>query len=325
MRIRLFNAFASNNSGSYTIVGSFRDAATAEQIARLVQEVCDAHSAWREARAGAQESGPGEGESPLEAFARREGLRADSPGRDDDWPDYGDSPAAVAVGHQVIVHAPYTVTMPPVFGALFYAKDGRVETELDHAHEELAVEFSYWPAGVRWDDPGAAERLDVFERRVAAELPAWTSRSEHDRRPPIAPAWHSGDFHSRHLSAVFADLVEGVQGVRRLALEHGMRLTVRVEECPHGAVDPLVHLRARPIPWGPFRVILWQLGPDRIAAMRAVRESVGCGLAEAKAALEDLPREILVDVSEEHARRAADLLRQAGCDAEAVLPARRSR
>ncbi|WP_437965533.1 ribosomal protein L7/L12 [Sorangium sp. So ce260] len=324
MRIRLFHAFASNNSGSYTIVGSFRDAATAEEVARLVQEVCDAHSAWLEARAAEPGAAAPEGGSPLEAFARREGLRAgDHDGDGDDWPQYGPSPAAIAAGHQVIVHAPYTVTMPPLFGALFYAKGGRVDTELDHAHEALAVEFSYRPADVRWDDPRAAERLDAFEQRVAAELPAWTARSEHDRRPPIAPAWHSDAWRSRHLSAVFDDLVEGVQGVRRLAREHGMGLTVRVTECPYGAADPFAHLRARPNPFGPFHVILWQLGPDRIAAMKAVREAVGCDLDEAKAALEGLPREILVEVSEAHARRAADLLRQAGCDAEAVVPARR--
>ena len=35
-------------------------------------------------------------------------------------------PSAVAVGRQVMVHAPYTVTLPPVFGELFYAMGGRV-------------------------------------------------------------------------------------------------------------------------------------------------------------------------------------------------------
>lgn len=92
---------------------------------------------------------------------------------------------------------------------------------------------------------------------------------------------------------------------------------------PHGAGDPFAMLRQRPIPWGRFRVILWQIGPDRVAAMKAARDALGCGLAEAKAALEDLPREILVDVGEEHAKQAADALRRAGCDAEVVLPAQR--
>src|SRR5688572_28006469 len=109
MRIRLWSAFASNNSGSYTIVGSFRDAALAEEVARLAQEACDAHAAWREAR-----SDEAEGESPLDAFLEREGLPAERPGRGEDWPLYGPKPTAIATGHQVILHAPYTLTMPPL-------------------------------------------------------------------------------------------------------------------------------------------------------------------------------------------------------------------
>jgi ribosomal protein L7/L12 len=122
---------------------------------------------------------------------------------------------------------------------------------------------------------------------------------------------------------VFTDLVEGVTGVRRVARELGLHVHLRVSECPHGQKDPFAALRAREVPWGQFRVILWQLGPDRIAAMKAVREALGAGLAEAKAALEDLPREILVDVGEDHAKAAADALRRAGCDAEVVAPSPR--
>ena len=55
----------------------------------------------------------------------------------------------------------------------------------------------------------------------------------------------------------------------------------------------------------------------------ATTRGPGCSLGEAKTAVEDLPREILVEVSEEHARRVADVLGRAGCDAEVVLPARR--
>ena len=77
------------------------------------------------------------------------------------------------------------------------------------------------------------------------------------------------------------------------------------------------------MPWDRFRVILWRIGPDRIAAMKALHDVLGCDLGDAKAALEDLPRELLADVSEEHARRAADALARAGCEAEVVLPAQR--
>ncbi len=188
-----------------------------------------------------------------------------------------------------------------------------------YAHEDLAVELRYWPKDLRANDPRAAEQRDAFERGVAAELPALTARREYDDRPPIAPAWHGGAY----LSVVFADFVEGVQAVRRIAGEHGMALRVRVWECPSGVPDPFAMLRGRPGSWGRFRVILWQIGPDRITAMKAVRDALGCGLGEAKAALEDLPREVLVDVGEEEARRAAGVLGAAGCDAEVVLPAQR--
>jgi ribosomal protein L7/L12 len=319
MRIRLFTAFASNNSGSYTIVGSFRDAATAAEVARVVQEACDTHHAWHE-----EHQYQAEGESPLDALAKREGLRADKPGREDDWPAaYGSPPTAIASDRQVIVHVPYTVTMPPIFGALFYARGGRVEAELDHTHDDLAVEVGYRARDLPWNDPREAEVLTAFEERVGAELAALTARGEHDNRPAVAPAWHRGFWGARSLSAVFRDLVEGVQALRRVADEVGVLLTLRVYECPHGARDPFAMLRERPIPWGQFRVILWKIGEDRIAAMKAVRDALGCGLADAKAALQDLPREILVDVGEEHAKEAAAAFVRAGCDAEVVLPAQR--
>jgi hypothetical protein len=89
MRIRLFNAFASNNSGSYTIVGSFRDEATAEEVALLLQRACDAHSAWYEEHNDEQH-----GESPLDSFAQREGLPGDKPGAGRTGPSTGRSPAS---------------------------------------------------------------------------------------------------------------------------------------------------------------------------------------------------------------------------------------
>jgi ribosomal protein L7/L12 len=318
MRIRLYTAVASTNSGSYTIVGRFRDAATAEEVARVIQEACDAHHAWHE-----ENSWTDDGVSPLDEFVRREGLSAEKPGRNDEWPQYGDKPTALASGRQVIVHAPYTVTMPAVFGELFYKRGGRVEAELDHTHDDLAVELAYWPDGVSWSDPRRGDLLDAFEARLHPELPAWTARGEHDKRPAIAPVFHRGFWGSRHLSAVFVDLIEGVEGVRRIARETGTHVHVRVWECPHGQKDPFAALRSTEIPWGQYRVILWQIGPDRIAAMKAVREALGAGLADAKTALEDLPREVLVDVAEDHARAAAETLRRAGCDAEVVVPAAR--
>lgn len=316
MRIRIYSAFASNNSGSYTIVGSFRDAAAAEEVARMIQEVCAAHHEWHETHAWAQD-----GDSPLDAFARREGLRAERPGRGEEWPNHGDAPSAVAIAHQVLVHAPYTVTLSPVFGELFYARGGRVDVEIDHAHDDLAVEIAYWVERAHDDDPETRAKLDAFEARVAEELPAWTSRREYDKRPAIKPAWHRGHWGLRHLSAVFDDLLEAIRGLREIAEEAGVTLRVRVHECPNDVGDPFAALRATVIPWGRFRVILWGIGADRIAALKAVREATRSDLAQAKAALEGLPREVLVDVDEAFARSAAEVIARAGCDVEVVAPA----
>lgn len=95
-----------------------------------------------------------------------------------------------------------------------------------------------------------------------------------------------------------------------------------MRESPREVRDPFASLRGTTIFGGVARIILWQVGA-RIAAMKAVREVLGCGLAEAKKALEDLPAEILVDVDVLHAQKSVEILTQAGCDAEVVLPARR--
>ncbi|MDI1442809.1 hypothetical protein [Polyangium sp. 6x1] len=235
MRIYLFQAFASNNSGSYTLVGTFKDEATAEEVARLLAEVSAAHSAWLE-RTGGVDDGP----SPLDEMVKREGLRGDRQGRNDDWPYYDDAPQVVAAGLQVLFHSTHTLTMPAALGELFYARGGRVQMELDHAHEELAVEFTFW---LRYDDPGRNEKLDALEARLSQELATWTKRDDGDDRPQIEPAWHRGEWGIRHLSVVFRDLIDGVQGVRRIARDMGVEVRLNVSECPSGVPDPFALLR----------------------------------------------------------------------------------
>ncbi|MDC0740454.1 hypothetical protein [Polyangium mundeleinium] len=239
MRIYLYQAFASNNSGSYTLVGTFKDEATAEEVARLLAEVSAAHSAWLE-RTGGVDDGP----SPLDELVKREGLRGNKQGRNDDWPYYDDAPRVVAAGLQVLFHSTHTLTMPAALGELFYARGGRVQMELDHAHAEIAVEFDFWlPHGQFKDKDARREKLDAFEMRLEKELPAWTTRSEADPRPQIEPAWYHGEWGSRHVAVVFDDLVEGVQGVRTLARDMAVELRFKIWECPHGVPDPFTLLR----------------------------------------------------------------------------------
>jgi hypothetical protein len=319
MRIRIYRAFASNNSGSYTLIGSFSSAGDAAEVAALLQQACDEHDAWLEATPY-----PYDGAAPLDAFMQAQGLTAapKAPGRSDDWPEHGPKPSVVAAGHQVLFHVPYTVTMPALFGELMYRRGGRVDVELNHTHHDLAVEIDYWPEDMGWNDPGRAAALDAFEGRLRELLPELTGRGQHDNRPAVAPAFHRATFGGRGVAVIFADLVEGVQKVRALADETRTGLRLRVWECEPGP-DPFAALRASARPWGQFRVILWQLGPDRIAAMKAVRDALACGLEEAKQALSELPAEVLVDVDETFAQKAAAKLLNAGCDAEVVVPARR--
>lgn len=317
MRIRIYRAFASNNSGSYTLLGSFSTPAAAEHVAAELQALCDAHDDWIEATPY-----PYEGQAPLDTFVQANGLSAaEPPGRSDEWPEHGPKPAVVAAGHQVLFHVPYTVTMPPLFGEVLYKRGGRVELELNHAHHDLAVDLGYYPSDTELPAPAKAAALDAFETLLRAELPALSARPENDSRPAIAPVFHRGTWGLRQLSLVLPDLVAGVRHVRALADAAAMNLHVRVWECPGDSEDPFAALRAQPRPWGRFRVILWQVGSDRIAAMKAVRDALACGLSEAKEALAELPREVLVDVSEQVARDAALRLTEAGCDAEVVAPA----
>jgi ribosomal protein L7/L12 len=315
MRIRIFRAFASNNSGSYTLVGRFSSAESAAEVERLIREACTEHAAWH-----SEHEWEEDGEAPLDAFARAHGLHEDKPGRGDDWPHYGDSPEVLTVGHQVLLHVPYTVTMPRLFGELVYRHGGRVDVELDHSHDRLAVELGFYTVDLRWDATEAKERYDALERALAPLLPALTHPREHDNRPEVAPVFHDGFWGSRHLTAVFRDLIEGVRVVREAADEHRVSLRLRITECVDGVVDPLAPLRAHARPWGRSRVILWAIGPDRIRAMKAAREVTGVELDVARSLVDDLPKEILVDVEHAFAERAAETLRAAGCDAEAVLP-----
>jgi ribosomal protein L7/L12 len=316
MRIRLYSAFASNNSGSYTLVGTFRDPAVAEEVAGLLREAIAAHDAWHDAH----EWDEG-GHAPIDDFVAAHGLTPGKHGRGDDWPCHGAAPEVVTSGYQVLVHAPYTVTCPTVFGELLYKKGGRVTVELDHAHERVCVEITYFPPGLSRDDPKHEAAIEAFEAAARAALPALIEPSEYDRRPRVEPVWHRGFWGNRQVSVVFRELVDGVRTIRALAREHGLETWLRVWEGAHGVDDPLAPLRTEHAAPGPYRVLLWSIGPDRVAAMKAARAALGCGLAEAKAALEDLPTELCVGVSKRHAEETVAALVAVGCDAEVAAPA----
>jgi hypothetical protein len=81
VRIRVWNAYASNNSGSYTIVGRFESDESAAQVAAELLGLAKAQSAWVAAN--------GPQPSPLAAFATSNGLSTyEGMAGGDDWPTY---------------------------------------------------------------------------------------------------------------------------------------------------------------------------------------------------------------------------------------------
>jgi hypothetical protein len=148
MKVQIWNAFASNNSGSYTLVGSFRDAELAAEVAAELARVSAEHEAWiQEWSQKGWSKAPTP--SPLEAFVLRHQLtRAEwaGAGVGSDWPAYGEdnTPVVWAMGHQVFVHHDYTLTLPGAYGEFFYKRGGRVEAELGHTHHPLVALFHLW-------------------------------------------------------------------------------------------------------------------------------------------------------------------------------------
>lgn len=314
MRVRLFDAFASNNSGSYTIVGTFETAETAADVARVLAAVCDEHARWMENEKNPLENSES---APLVQWARGNGLTEPTPGCSDDWPQYGPAPTVCAADRFVLLVAPYTVTMPKVFGEYFYRREGRVQVELDHAHADVATYFTFFVDNERRtkDDTVSPEILALRER-LEGMLPELVARNEGDRRPVIEPVIYNSSWRSLALAVIFRDVVAATSAIRALCTELNVKMWLRVESTDERKGDPFVDVRgARFVPWGRFRVFLWKVN-DRVLAMKAVRDVLQCSLDEAKRAIENTPSELLVDVDQPTATRAVSVLVAAGCDAD---------
>lgn len=229
MRIRVWNAFASNNSGSYTIVGVFEDEATAAGVARELGPIFAAQTAWAR---------DGKGPSPLEEYAAALSL----PWKEEYecWPRYGgkDVPDVVAVDTHVLVHHEYTATLPRLIGHLFYARGGRVKSELDHSHGKLVTVIEAW-----WlHTPELKPRIPELGARALAALQA--PLAEHGDPAVRAACRFQADafMHAPlRVAAVFTDMAAGFVAVSEVL----RGLEARVVADVHEAVD-----EADPIaPW----------------------------------------------------------------------------
>lgn len=322
MRIRLFRAFASNNSGSYTIVGSFRAVDTAKDVAKVLRDITAEHDAWFRSETGRLYA-EGDPPSPMQRFAREHGLIEEQPGHDQDWPEFGEPPVVITSGAQVIVYVNYTVTMPSAFGEYFYKRGGRVSREMEHSHRPIAVELAFNPGAAmksttRMDD--VARRVTVFRETLDPVLKAHSKRADYDERPPIGPAWYTDFDHGvPKVCALFLDLPKAVEEVQRLADDAGFDTYVRLFELNERA-DPFAAFRCPRKNWGLAQVILWSVPEDPVQALQAVRSGLESTLQEAKDVVDALPVEVLKDVDEATAREVCARLRTAGCDAEVVTP-----
>lgn len=250
MRIRLWNAYSSNNSGSYTLVGSFRSAEEAKAVCDEVASVCQEHGEWVERRdkeSHRWDEKFNQDGSPLGRFITDQRLSVDKDeGTGDDWPEYGSQPTVVAVDHQVLLHVDYTITMPRAFGELFYRRGGRVDLELNHSHDAVCTLFTVSMEGrytsEEMEEKWAQKRAEFLLRLQAgalADVLKWPPSFEKNAVPLYVGEGHHGEV---EVGAVFPDVVEGARALRVLVAELGLRVHFRVFEAKRES-DPFRALR----------------------------------------------------------------------------------
>jgi hypothetical protein len=317
MRVRVWNAYASNNSGSYTIVGSLPSEEVAQEVAAELTAMIEAHTAWHE-------SDPGEkvasSDSPLATFCRVHELTwSGGDGMGDDWPEHSDDnrPRVVAIGNQVVVHHGYTVSLPPVFGAYFYKRGGRVQNEENHAHHPIVTIATIWWG---WAKEQRAQGEAELPRLVEA-LAAPDELLAQFQAATWPTAWRV-DGHGPMLTAgiVFANLIDGVAALSEIARRHGARIYLRLHEAPSDKHDPLSHLRpSSPPPAVPrFDLVVTGAGDNRPRFIALVSEALGLQEWDLRKELLELPCTLARSLSASRAEGAAALLRRAGAVIELV-------
>jgi hypothetical protein len=312
VRRRTWDAYASNNSGSYTIVGLLPSEEVADEVAEAIRVVAAAHTAWLEAD-GAH------ADSPLVAFCREHGLSA--PEDDyDAWPRHsGDNrPSVAVVGRQVIVHHEYTATLTPTFGELFYRRGGRVQHEEDHAHHAIAVVAAlYWG----WSREERAREATELPHLIAA-LTAPDGPLAVGVSAELPPAWRTSDggFGDAPLTigVVFDDLIAGVERLRKVADDHGARLSVRLHELASESHDPFGHLRPSTPAAPRFDVELHAAGPNPEAVIVAMFDTFGLFRTAAAKRLAGAPCTLGRALVEGRAEAAVAALARAGADVRMV-------
>jgi ribosomal protein L7/L12 len=319
MKIHLWNAFASNNSGSYTIVGSFPSEELASAIATELSVLMREHTDWLDSRTGAVTAEEADN-SPLANFLRLHGLRTSSDGVCD-WPQYGtdNTPQAFAIDSKVIIHHEYTVTLPREFGEYFYSKGGRVEQELNHSHNPIVAICEIWQP---WQQRQNEEQAGVNGSQLIESLCQPDGAFvRHSRQGRYAPAWRAGDgLNSADLTigAVFDDLPAGFAAVNKVAREMSYKTYVKVFEAFDEEADPLAFLRpsSPPVKRGHYTVALTDKGLVPAEVVKVIEQLLKVTRPRAREILDAAPVVLLFDVFPEEAEAAANSLRKAGAKVE---------
>lgn len=223
MKIQIWNAFASNNSGSYTIVGGSLDAEVLSRAVELLKPVLIAHDEWHQNR----EARPII-ESPLARFAVAQGIPVGTV--DEEWPFYGDDsnvPQVVALGGQVLIHHSYTTGLPRFFGYWIYALGGRVATEFSHAHDPLITLCDGW---FPWNTVTGEARAHANEKLLKALSDPQAGYRTWLQDPLMVKIFPAAEWACVRLAAIFSDIPAGCAAVRALMTEQGALMQVEIQK-----------------------------------------------------------------------------------------------
>jgi len=316
MRVRIWNAYASNNSGSYTIVGRLPSEEVAREVAEELKAMIEAHTAWHETVRGQADGS----DSPLAQFCRTHGLswRAGQ-GGGDEWPEHSrdNRPRVVAIGSQVVLHHDYTVSLPPTFGEFFYKKGGRVAHEENHAHHPIVTIASFWWG---WRKEQLAQ-MEVELPRLVTTLTAPDGLLMQDPPTRWPAAWRAGGREEPLIAGViFEDLIEGVSALNAVAGKHGARMHLRLYEASDEDHDPFAHLRpSSPPPAVPrFDIVVSNAGDHHAAVVDAICETLGLQEWNVREQLMDLPVTLARSLPKQRAEAAAAEIRRTGAAVDIV-------
>lgn len=98
--------------------------------------------------------------------------------------------------------------------------------------------------------------------------------------------------------------------VKMLEEEFGVSAAAAVAAAPAGAAAPVVEEKTE------FKVVLKEVGANKIGVIKVVRELTGLGLSEAKALVDNAPSTLKDAVPTKEAKEMEAKLKEAGATAE---------